>query len=225
MTDIQRQRDEAGREAVLFAIRGDVKATISRLGTHKDPAPDDFPNRQVVNAAAELNQDGTVVPDREPPTGVQGNQVSCQPLLARASRIPTTTAKRYTLVLKLDGALHHHLEASLERQGAKARPAAKRAMLLAFRSQLTVIDLTAVPAAAPIDAVSYRIDIRLSEPQVRQLLAAVGQNAFEPKATALARSLAPRFAAFVRDALASNSESVDISSTIETTAGAVQAPV
>ena len=32
MTDIQRQRDEAGREAVLFAIRGDVKAAMKRLG-------------------------------------------------------------------------------------------------------------------------------------------------------------------------------------------------
>jgi conjugative relaxase-like TrwC/TraI family protein len=32
MTDIQRQRDEAGREAVLHAIRGEVKAAMARIG-------------------------------------------------------------------------------------------------------------------------------------------------------------------------------------------------
>lgn len=201
-----------------------TRPAISPLGTHKDPTPVDSPNRQVVNAAAQLIQHETVVPDKERPTEDQGNPDSRQPLRAKASRIPTPAAKRYTLILKLDSSLQHHLEASLERHGAKARPAAKRAMLLAFRSHLTVAPLDVVPAVAPVNAVSYRIDIRLSDPLVRQLLAAVGQMAFEPKATALARSLAPCFASFVRDALASNYGSVDISGTTETTADAAQVP-
>jgi conjugative relaxase-like TrwC/TraI family protein len=33
MTDIQRQRDEAGREMVLHAIRGEVRAALARVGT------------------------------------------------------------------------------------------------------------------------------------------------------------------------------------------------
>ena len=33
MTDIQRQRDEAGREMVLHAIRGEVRAALARIGT------------------------------------------------------------------------------------------------------------------------------------------------------------------------------------------------
>jgi hypothetical protein len=74
-------------------------------------------------------------------------------------------------------------------------------MVLAFRSHLAVIPLNAVNAVLPGDAVSYRIDIRLPDPLVGKLLATAGQCAFEQRATALARSLAPHFAAFLREAL------------------------
>ena len=200
------------------------RSSISPLGTHKDPTPLDLPNQPISNVAPELTRNETIVPDQEPAPADPDVVDSGQPLRAKASPVPTSTAKRYTLVLKLDAVLHQRLEASLESFGLSARSAAKRAILLAFRSHLAVIPLNGVPAVAPVDAVSYRIDIRLPDPLVRQLLAAVGQNAFEPKATALARSLAPCFAAFVRDALASNSATAPTRLAIELPAGDIQVP-
>lgn len=201
-----------------------TRPSISPLGTHKDPTPADLPNQQATNVAAALSRNEMVGPEKESPQPNLPAQDSGQPLRAKASPVPTSTAKRYTLVLKLDSVLRQRLEASLERHGPQARSAAKRAMLLAFRSHLAIIPLSGVPALVSVDAVSYRIDIRLSDLLVHQLLAAVGQNAFEPKATALARSLTPCFASFVRDTLASNSGSVDISRTTETLAEEVQVP-
>ena len=178
-----------------------TRPAISPLGRHKDQTPADLSNQQVANVTAEVSQNETIAPPQEPRQPNPPVEKSGPPLRTKASSFLDGTAKRYTLVLKLDAVLYHHLEAVLEHLGPSARSATKRAMLLAFRSHLARICLDDAPAAAPVDAVSYRIDIRLPEPLVRQLLAAVAQTAFEPKATALARSVAPHFADFIREAL------------------------
>lgn len=178
-----------------------TRPTTSPLGAHKDLTPADLPNQQVANLAAELSQNETTMPDPRPPHPNPPAEKSGPPLRAAASSAPTGTAKRYTLVLRLDAELHQRLEAWLRPLVPSARSVAKRAMLLAFRSHLTVIPLKTASVVPPYDAVPHRIDIRLPDPLVRQLLAAAGQTAFEPKTTALARSLAPHFADFVREAL------------------------
>ena len=178
-----------------------TRPTISPLGTHKDLTPADLPNQQVANVTAEMSYTETVAPPQEPRQPNPPVEKSVPPSRTAVSSTPTGTAKRYTLVLKLDAVLYQRLEAWLEPLVPSARSAAKRAMLLAFRSHMVSIPLNGVPAAAPVDAVSYRIDIRLPDPLVRQLLAAAAQAAFEPKATALARSVAPHFADFIREAL------------------------
>lgn len=178
-----------------------TRPNTSPLGTHKDPAPADLPKQQVANVAADKTHTQKVV--RVQRTSQPGPPVeeSCPPLRSTASSVQTGTVKRYTLILKLDAVLSERLKAWLEHLGPSERSAAKRAMLLAFRSHVVSIPLNGVPAAAPVDAVPHRIDIRLPEPLVRQLLDAAGQTAFVPKTTALARSLAPHFADFVRQAL------------------------
>lgn len=179
------------------------RAIISPLGTHKDPSHTSLPNQQISRITADPNRTETVAPDQEP---LQPNRPSQEPrpsLRATASAVPIGKSKRYTLILKLDQALHHRLEAWLEHLGPSARSATKRAMLLAFRSHLaTIVHDKAIPAAAPVDPVPYRIDIRLPDPLARQLVATARQTAFEPEATLLARSLAPYFGDFVRRALA-----------------------
>lgn len=197
-----------------------TRPTISPLGTHKDQTPAEFPKQQVAVVTAEFTQKDAIAPDQGPPQPSPPVEKSGPPLRAAASSAQTGTAKRYTLVLKMDAVLYHHLEAWLKPLVPSARSAAKRAMLLAFRSHLATINhLNGVPAVAPVDAVSYRIDIRLSEPLVRQLLAAAGQTAFEPKATALARSLAPHFADFVREALGPMPASASANRVAEPTTG------
>jgi hypothetical protein len=194
-----------------------TRPTISPLGTHKDPTPADLPNHQIANLAAELTHKDAIVPDQETAQPNTLMEVSGPQLRARLSPVPADAAKRYTLILKLDLGLHQGLEASLVRLSPSARSAAKRAMLLAFRSRLAVTPLKAVLAVTPSDAVSYRIDIRLPDPVVSQLLAEAGKCAFEPRATALARSLAPHFANFVRDALGPISAAASANSVTEPT--------
>jgi hypothetical protein len=182
-----------------------TRPAISPLGTHKDPTPADLPNQQNSNLAAGLTRKDAIVRDQETPQPNTPIEESGAQSRATSAPVPAVAAKRYTLILKLDLGLHQGLEASLVRIGPSARSAAKRAMLLAFRTHLARIHPNGVPAVATVDAVPYRIDIRLPDPLVRQLLTAARQIAFEPKATALARSLGPHFADFVRGALASSS--------------------
>jgi hypothetical protein len=178
-----------------------TRPAVSPFGTHKDPAPADLPNQRDANSPTEVAPNDLAGTDQTPPLQVLDMRDADKPSRPKSGLVPNVTARRYTLVLKLDPALHQRLDASLTRFGPSSRSAAKRAMLLAFRSRLVVTPLNAFLPAAPIDAVSFRIDIRLPDPVVSQLLAAARQSVFEPRATALARSLAPHFADFVREAL------------------------
>ena len=178
-----------------------TRSTISPLGMHKDPTPAELLTQQVGNVLPEVIPNDLARTDQMQPLQDPDMQDADRPSRPKSQPVPKVTTRRYTLVLKLDPALHQRIEASLARLGPSARSAAKRAMLLAFRTHLARIHLNGVPAIAPVDAVPYRIDIRLPYPLVSQLLVAAGQSAFEPRATALARSLAPHFADFVREAL------------------------
>jgi hypothetical protein len=178
-----------------------TRSIVSPLGMHKDPTPAELTNQQLANVPTEVTPNDLARTDQMQPQQDPDMQDADKPSRPKSRPVPKVTARRYTLVLKLDSGLHRRLDVSLARFGPSSRSAAKRAMLLAFRSRLAVTPLNAVLAAAPIDVVSYRIDIRLPDPLVGKLLATAGQSAFEPMATALARSLAPHFADFVREAL------------------------
>jgi ATP-dependent exoDNAse (exonuclease V) alpha subunit len=89
MTDIQRQRDEAGREAVLHAIRGEVKAAMARIGEVVETG-----NRAEVS---------TKVADRWLQLDSKGREESGIAVLTNAARKSINEAIRTSL--KLEGKL------------------------------------------------------------------------------------------------------------------------
>lgn len=196
-----------------------TRSAISPLGKHKDPTPAELPNQQVANVSPEVIPNDLTQTDKTPRQQDLDMRDAEDPSRPKSQPAPKLTARRYTLVLKLDPDLHRRLQASLATFSPLARPAAKRAMLLAFHSRLAVTHLKAVLAAAPIDAVSYRIDIRLPDPLISKLLATAGQSAFEPRATALARFLAPHFADFVWEALGPIPAAASANRVVEPTTG------
>lgn len=177
------------------------RTSASPLGTHKDPIPTDLPNRQVAGPAEEQvpfeRMEHRAIPGGQQPTKMP------DPVADTASHTPPSNlTKRHTLILKLDAGLLHHIGASLAQLDPASKSAAKREMVRAFRTSVPTMPLRPQPTFAIADLVPYRIDIRLSDDLVVQIISASSAGPFEARSAVLARFLSPHFNRFLEEAFA-----------------------
>jgi hypothetical protein len=119
-----------------------------------------------------------------------------KPSEAMPCKAVMTGTRRYTILLRVPDQSAAVLVRHLEQVPPAARSSARRALVSAFiRSFQERPD--ARPGVTPTAMSAIRIDIRLSEAKLAGLLASGAAGPFEPTATALARLLSPRFAAFL----------------------------
>lgn len=156
-----------------------TRSDSSPLGTHK-----------LDDANAKSPSSSASTPERHP---------AIKPSLHQPVTItPDPDGARYTLTLKLEKSVADIIARACGTADLGVQSGAKRALTLQFRANLLNTPIEKAAKAKINVPASLRLDIRLPEAFVLQILAIEQAAPFEPRATTLARNLAPRLAQFLK---------------------------
>lgn len=110
---------------------------------------------------------------------------------------PDPDGARYTLSLKIDKPSADIIARLCGSADLGIQSGARRSLTMQFRAHLLDTPIEKAAKLKLQTPVSLRLDIRLPEPYVLQILALEGAAPFEPRATTLARNIAPKLASFL----------------------------
>lgn len=112
---------------------------------------------------------------------------------------PDPEGARYTLSLKIDKTSADIIARLCGTADLGIQAGARRLLTLEFRTHLLATPIEKAAKLKLQTPVSLRLDIRLPEHFVVQILAAEAAAPFEPRATTLARNLAPRLSQYLKN--------------------------
>lgn len=129
------------------------------------------------------------------PASATGTDSGIRPVAKAEGPISWGTS-RYTLILHVPESASERLGRYLGQFPTSRRAAARRALVSAFMAEVQMAPrFNAAPLEEPF--ARLRVDLRLTDQLRDALLAKVNAGLFEPKASALARYLAPVLAGFI----------------------------
>lgn len=159
-----------------------TRSALSPLGGHK-----------------QLEQQNDVSSSTLPPTHL-GHSTARKPSLHKPIMIaPDPEGSRYTLSLKIEKSVVEKIARMCGSSDLDSQPGAKRSLTMQFRAHLLTTPVERAMKSTLKSPTSLRLDIRLPESFVLQILEAEKAAPFEPRATTLARNLAPKLSSFLEE--------------------------